>query len=162
MTHAYDMEFQCQRARDQSIRMGRPIYDFVNIVDLKGIGMNHASFIRFLKAIAALDDLLYPECLYLTFLVNAPPLFPSIWSLVKMFLDPKVATKVHCVQSALRFLVIQLLSKILRQVVMLGSNPGPTLLEHIDADSLPVEYGGTCRCPGGCVSTFTEAQIQQK
>jgi hypothetical protein len=52
-----------------------------------------------------------------------------VWAMVKPFLDPVVKSKIF----------------------ILGSNYRSTLLEHIDADSLPAEYGGTCQCEGGCV-----------
>ena len=37
------------------------------------------------------------------------------------------------------------------QIEIFGTDFKPRLLELIDADQLPVEYGGTCTCEGGCV-----------
>ena len=53
-------------------------------------------------------------------------IFPALWKVIRAFLDPVVAAKVE----------------------VLGSNYRQQLLERIDADQLPVEYGGTCKCGG--------------
>ena len=139
LTHAYDMETQCERARRQSAALGRPIERFVNIIDLQGMGMNHVSFLRFFRNISELDDVCYPERLHKTFVVNAPALFPSIWLLVKKFLSSKISDR----------------------VVVLGRNHSAELLECIDADSLPVQYGGSCNCPGGCVPSFSADHVSE-
>jgi hypothetical protein len=36
------------------------------------------------------------------------------------------------------------------KISILGSNYKPTLLQQIPADNLPSQFGGNCRCPGGC------------
>ena len=62
-------------------------------------------------------------------LLAAHRLFPALWTLVKPFLHQVVRDKTF----------------------VLGANYRDTLLEHIPAHALPVEYGGTCVCEGGCV-----------
>ena len=79
------------------------------------------------QAITELDQDCYPERLAKTYIINAPMIFPALWKLIKAFLDPVVAAKVE----------------------VLGSNYRQELLERIDADQLPVEYGGTCKCGDG-------------
>lgn len=62
----------------------------------------------------------YPETLNTIAVVNAPSFFPTIWSTVSRFFDEGTRRKVH----------------------VLGSEPGPTLLEIIKAEDLPRIYGG--------------------
>lgn len=66
----------------------------------------------------------YPETLGELFIINAPWVFTPLWAMVRPWLDPVTAAKFH----------------------VLGSKFQKQLLEVIDADQLPVEYGGTCRC----------------
>ena len=33
------------------------------------------------------------------------------------------------------------------------------LLEYVDAENLPVEYGGTCACPGGCALNSEDERL---
>ena len=55
LTHAYDMETMCARARAQTQKLGRQMETFVFILDLEGIGMKHFAFIKFLQARASLS-----------------------------------------------------------------------------------------------------------
>lgn len=84
---------------------------------------------EYAKAIAQLGQLYYPESLGKMFVVNAPTAFGAAWSFIKPFLDPRTVNKIEVVKG----------------------NPGPRLLEFIDADCLPAYLGGSCSCAGGCV-----------
>lgn len=63
-------------------------------------------------------------------IVNAPPSFTAIWSVIKPWLSKETAEKVD----------------------ILGHNYKDVLLKLVDADSLPSSLGGTCTCEhaGGC------------
>ncbi|KAG6830982.1 hypothetical protein H0H87_006633 [Tephrocybe sp. NHM501043] len=63
-------------------------------------------------------------------IVNAPSIFPLIWSMIKPWLSKETAEKVD----------------------VLGSDYKDVLLKLIDADCLPSSLGGTCECTeyGGC------------
>ena len=56
-------------------------------------------------------------------------IFTPLWAIIRPWLDPVTRDKFR----------------------VLGSNYQSELLEVIDAENLPVEYGGTCKCEGGCV-----------
>jgi hypothetical protein len=56
ITHGYDMEVMAERARAQSVALGRNVESFVNIIDIAGLGMQHAQFLKHLQAIANLDQ----------------------------------------------------------------------------------------------------------
>ena len=60
--------------------------------------------------------------------MNAPWGFATVWSVIKRWLDPVTVDKIS----------------------ILGANYQPELLAQIPAENLPVQFGGMCRCPGGC------------
>lgn len=66
-------------------------------------------------------------------IVNAPPSFTFIWSMIKPWLSKETAEKVD----------------------IFGSDYKEQLLKLIDADCLPSTLGGTCECKeeGGCQSS---------
>jgi hypothetical protein len=63
------------------------------------------------------------------YIVNVPWIFDKIWGLIKPFLDKKTRQKIH----------------------ILGRDLAP-LVADLGPECLPVEYGGTCRCAGGCMN----------
>ena len=62
--------------------------------------------------------------------INAPYTFSAIWGAVRPWLSKETQDKVH----------------------IFSSDYAPFLLEHIDAENLPVYLGGKCMCSGsgGC------------
>lgn len=52
-----------------------------------------------------------------------------LWALLKPWLDPVTRDKIS----------------------VIGSGYRDTLQKLVDPASLPVEYGGTCDCEGGCI-----------
>lgn len=67
----------------------------------------------------------YPETMYKCFVINAPMSFSIIWTIVKGFLNPRTKKK----------------------ITILGSKYKKKLLEYVDKDQLPEQYGGTCTKP---------------
>jgi hypothetical protein len=59
------------------------------------------------------------------FIINAPTLFTAVWAIIKGMLDENTVAKIS----------------------LLGSSYKKELLEVIDAQNLPVAYGGTCELP---------------
>lgn len=66
----------------------------------------------------------YPERSAQIFIINAPSLFPAVYRVVRPWLDPVTASKVHIFRHGYE----------------------ATLREFIDPASLPVCYGGECQC----------------
>ncbi|WVR07260.1 hypothetical protein IAU60_004301 [Kwoniella sp. DSM 27419] len=62
------------------------------------------------------------------FIINAPYLFSTVWSLIKPWLDEATVRKIH----------------------ILGKGYKTELQQYIDPANLPTELGGTCKCAGGC------------
>lgn len=90
-------------------------------MDLKSIPfLLSNSLLRSLKRIIDIDQDYYPETLKNILVINAPIYFTAIWAIVKPWLDPIVANKVQ----------------------VSGSNFLSKLLNYMDIDQIPVEYGG--------------------
>ncbi|KAF8477977.1 CRAL-TRIO domain-containing protein, partial [Russula ochroleuca] len=99
-----------------------PITATTSIIDLGGVSLGLMwSLRRHLQHASELATAHYPETLHTIAIVNAPAFFPTVWSWIKAWFDEGTRNKVH----------------------VLGANPGPALLELMDADSLPQVYGGT-------------------
>jgi len=113
---------QAARMEEASLRLGRPVTKQVVIMDMQGLSWfpdprSIAIFREFLTISASY----YPETLAVQFFINAPAIFMRMWIMIKGWLDPVTAAKMH----------------------ILGSDFKETLLQHIAADQLPLEYGGS-------------------
>lgn len=85
------------------------------------------------QAVKCLTDTLqimedhFPECLQKCLVINAPSFFPMLWKMVRPFLTQRTADKVE---------------------VFGKEGWKETLLRIVDADCLPVRYGGNMMGPG--------------
>ncbi|KAJ3411028.1 cytosolic factor, phosphatidylinositol/phosphatidylcholine transfer protein [Chytridiales sp. JEL 0842] len=112
-----------------SKKAGRLIEQGCTILDLKGVPLSQFNSVRRLIGILSeISQNYYPETLGKMFIINAPTLFTTIWVVVRSFLDENTV----------------------RKISVLGSSYQKDLFEEIDPANLPVAYGGTCSCPGGC------------
>ncbi|KAG8814037.1 cytosolic factor, phosphatidylinositol/phosphatidylcholine transfer protein, partial [Serendipita sp. 399] len=109
--------------------VGHPVETSCTILDLNGVGLTNFYKVKdTLMEAAAIGQNYYPECMGKFYIINAPYLFSAVWSVVKGWLDEVTVKKI--------------------QVMSTGHKE--VLLKQIDAENLPVEFGGSCRCPGGC------------
>lgn len=76
-----------------------------------------------IKEQAAIDSVCFPETMSKMLILNAPTFFSASWRLIKGWLDPRTASKIEVISSR--------------------SAGEKRLLEYIDADQLPSDYGGT-------------------
>jgi hypothetical protein len=98
-------------------------------MDFKGVGLWKAPQVYgYLQKASAVSQNYYPERLGKMYIINAPWGFSSVFSVVKKFLDPVTVAKIH----------------------VLGSTYQKELLDQVPQENLPMEFGGTCQCPGGC------------
>lgn len=119
--HVWGQEFHQHRCRQSSVRLGKPVYQISVINDLTGLNDSHRKGLKFLKHLTQLDADMYPEMLGSLYIVNAPWIFPILWRIVRVWIDPRTREKIH----------------------VLGADYKTELLKHIDAQELPREYGGT-------------------
>ncbi len=122
--HMWKNENLMKKNEEQSQKLGKCLYKVINIVDMKGLNMGHRHGISFFAVTAGMDAEYYPETVEQAFVVNAPWVFPAIYSLAKIFIDPNTRQKIHVLSGG-----VETWSK--------------TILEYVDADQLPAEYGGT-------------------
>ncbi|KAK6192518.1 hypothetical protein SNE40_003970 [Patella caerulea] len=115
--------FEAESTEDQRVD------GIVVIFDLEKMGLKHLwkPGVDLFNSILAIFEEHFPESLKKSFVINAPRIFPIAFNLVRPFLSEATVKKVH----------------------ILGSNYKEELLKHIDADQLPVYWGGTKTDPDG-------------
>lgn len=112
-----------------SRKAGKLLETCCTIMDLKGVGVTSIpSVYGYVRQASEISQNYYPERLGKLYLINAPWGFSSVFSVVKSFLDPVTVNKIH----------------------VLGSGYQKELLAQVPPENLPVEFGGTCECEGGC------------
>ncbi|PYH43563.1 SEC14 family lipid-binding protein [Aspergillus saccharolyticus JOP 1030-1] len=112
-----------------SRKAGKLLETCCTIMDLKGVGITSApSVYGYLSQASGISQNYYPERLGKLYLINAPWGFSGVFSFVKKFLDPVTVSKIH----------------------VLGTGYKKELLAQVPAENLPEEFGGTCKCSGGC------------
>lgn len=118
-----------ERFPELSKQYGRKIRQCIFICDLDGIGMKHVwkPAVDVYTEILASVEANYPETLHCCYVINAPAFFPLLYSLVKPFLAPETRSKIR----------------------ILGSNWKSIILKDIDAEQIPVHWGGTAKDPDG-------------
>jgi len=128
-TIMYWMEQRRYACEEATQKAGRPISQIVYIIDLKGIGVKHLwkPGIDAFKQMSEAVQLHTPEIIYKLFVFNAPNFFYTIYKLIKPILDENTQRKIN----------------------ICGDNFSEALLEVIDADQLPLYYGGTLTGPDG-------------
>lgn len=99
------------------------------IMDLKGVTITKVPQVySYLRQVSAISQNYYPERLGKLYIINAPWGFSTVWSVVKGWIDPVTVKKIH----------------------ILGSGYQSELFKQVPQENLPVAFGGTCECPGGC------------
>jgi len=100
-------------------------YEAVTILDMANltVGQLNSRTLEIIKEQSAIDSLCFPETMNKMFIINSPSFFTATWKIIKGWIDPRTANKVE----------------------VLG--PRKTwekkLLEYVDAEQLPSDYGGT-------------------
>jgi len=126
--HIHQMEKLMKACRDQTLKLGRPVYKTIAIVDLEGIAMEARYFYPFLKDMASMDNQNYPEFIHRVFCINAPWIFPTLYSLAKPLLDPTTKQKIQVIPA--------------KPIKVLEA-----LKQDIDMDVINVKYGGQDATP---------------
>ncbi|KEZ43136.1 hypothetical protein SAPIO_CDS5027 [Scedosporium apiospermum] len=112
-----------------SRKSGHLLETCCTIMDLKGVTLTKVPQVySHIRQASALSQNYYPERLGRLYLINAPWGFSTVWSVVKGWIDPVTVQKIH----------------------ILGGGYQAELLKQVPAENLPVEFGGTCKCEGGC------------
>eukprot|EP00397_Hematodinium_sp_SG-2012_P007771 GEMP01007821.1.p1 GENE.GEMP01007821.1~~GEMP01007821.1.p1 ORF type:complete len:646 (+),score=127.25 GEMP01007821.1:140-2077(+) len=113
----------------------RVVETTMNIMDLKGLSFASAtnSVVRKVSSqLVQIPQDHYPETMGALYVVNAPRVFSFAWSAIKPMLNERTQSKIKFVNSI--------------------TERDNALLADVDATDLPKWLGGTCECPGGCLS----------
>lgn len=123
--HIWEQEACMRLCMLQSLRSGYLVETLTAVIDVAGMQLRQvdSSFMAIVKAIANIDQAQYPETLGRFYIINTPYIFPMVWKMVKTFLDPVVASKIH--------------------IISKRSDWEPALLDYIGAENLSATYGGT-------------------
>ncbi|XP_059350802.1 SEC14-like protein 2 [Daphnia carinata] len=123
----YMAESNCATMRKNSLLAGKPVTHQTFLIDMDGLSMRQMSFKPFREVgfeAIKISEANYPESLRRVFIINAPKAFTFVFSMVKPFLHQSTLDKMS--------------------VFGFDKNEWSTaLLKEIDADQLPVHYGGT-------------------
>ncbi|GMF22156.1 unnamed protein product [Phytophthora lilii] len=112
------------------------------VLDARGIGMRDmgGEAFEFIRRCTGVMQRHYPQRSFKIFIVNVPSWFGMAWKGVKPLLIEATRAKTN---------------------ILTESETPAALLEFIEADNLPVEYGGTCACPGGCDTNSSYQRLQR-
>lgn len=120
--HLRQQELMVRRMEKISRRIGKSIEKQIIVLDLKDLSFSlDMTLMKVFRRNLSVDEAFYPERLKVCFLINAPFTFTATWAMIKPWLDPVTAEKTQ----------------------ILGADYKSKLLEYIDEDQIPVEYGGT-------------------
>lgn len=121
MMHDFGHRLRQTKEKDPKFKQ----FECVCIIDLANltVGQLTSNTLALTKEQAAVDSLCFPETLYKMFIINSPRFFSATWTIIKGWLDPRTASKIEVLSSR----------KAWEKV----------LLDYIDVDQLPSDYGGT-------------------
>lgn len=121
MMHDFGDRLRKKKAEDPDFRK----FQCLTVMDLEGLSITqiNSKVLGVIKEQAFVDSLCFPETMYKTLVINAPSFFAATWKIIKGFVDPRTAGKIEIISSK--------------------SKAHARLLELVDADQLPSDYGGT-------------------
>lgn len=110
-----------QKAKDPRFKR----FECVCVLDLEHLTLSQLSSraLTIIKEQAAIDSICFPETMCKMYIVNGPRFFPTTWKLIRGWLDPRTAGKIEVISDRKKW--------------------SEKLLEVVEADQLPEDYGGT-------------------
>ncbi|KAF4574527.1 hypothetical protein EYR36_005871 [Pleurotus pulmonarius] len=128
LVHEYEKNDH-QRFPACAKQAGHPIETSCTILDLKNVSLSNFYRVKdYVMQASSVGQDRYPETMGKFYVINAPWAFTAVWSIIKGWLDEVTVAKIS----------------------ILGTSYQPDLLKQIPAENLPEEFGGKCKCPGGC------------
>lgn len=124
MMHDFAKRLRSQKAKDPD-KFKR--FECLCILDLNNLTTSQLSrrALAVVKEQSAIDSVCFPETMAKMVLLNAPTFFAATWRLIKGWLDPRTQAKIEVISSK--------------------AAGEKRLLELVDADQLPSDYGGTAQ-----------------
>ena len=121
--------FQRERLPVCSTQHKHLIETSCTIMDLKNVSISQFWKVSsYVQQASKIGQHYYPETMGRFYIINAPFIFTTVWTVVKNWLDPVTTSKIQ----------------------ILGSNYVADLEKQVDLHNLPAFLGGKCSCPEGC------------
>jgi hypothetical protein len=112
-----------RRLNHASIKYNKPIDKQVLVFDMSQLSYSvNITALQAFRQTLYIDQNYYPERLHIFFIINTPWFFSPLWSLIKPFIDPVTADKIHLLGNQDEYL--------------------PILRQYIDDSNIPPEFGG--------------------
>jgi len=120
MMHDFADRLRAQKKKDQQFKK----FECVCVLDLAHLTMSQLSSraLAIIKEQSAIDSVCFPETMNKMYIINGPRFFGATWSVIKGWLDPRTASKIEVISSRKQW--------------------EAKLLEYVDEDQLPSDYGG--------------------
>jgi len=127
--HIWEMEACVRLAYEESLRTGYIVETISAVVDLQDLSMWNVNVDMYtlIKSLADVDQQQYPETLGFTVVINTSMIFPIIWRIIREWIDPVPASKIHIAAGRDEWL--------------------PLLSDLFGVDNLSATYGGSCSLP---------------
>ncbi|KAI0814167.1 CRAL-TRIO domain-containing protein [Xylaria sp. FL0064] len=109
-----------------SRKAGHLVETSCTVLDAAGVRIFGTKEITgYIKQTSSMSNNNYPERMGKMYIINLHWSYSVLWGIVRKFLDPVTAEKIHVCSSS-------------------------ELLKQIPAENLPAAFGGQCNCEGGC------------
>ncbi|KAI1277363.1 CRAL-TRIO domain-containing protein [Xylaria sp. FL0933] len=113
----------CSRKADRLVETS------CTVLDVNGVStFRPGKIYDYITQTSSMSNNNYPERMGKMYVINVGTLQWAAWHVIKNFLDPVTASKIH----------------------VYGGNYKSELLKQIPAENLPASFGGSCKCEGGC------------
>jgi len=132
----YCQEEGLKLKRDLSKKHHKNYYAGLTITDLGGITVKQVSSkaaVQLYSSLISINEQHYPETLRVNISVNCPKLASVAYKLVKPFIESRTQKKIFFLGAKV------------------SAEDTQFRLQHVDKDQLPSDYGGECKCEGGCI-----------
>jgi len=143
--HAWEAEQALKLMNIKSVEVNYNIETFVIIIDALGwhFGLATGDAYAFIKGMLKIDSDHYPERLGRLVIINAPAVLSIAWRVISPWLDPVTKTKISIVSTDKSLWL-------------------PVLLEMMDKEEIPQQYGGDAPDPEeGQYQVINQKEIQQ-
>ncbi|KAL3931125.1 MAG: hypothetical protein SGARI_004284 [Bacillariaceae sp.] len=120
MMHDFGGRLRQQKIDDAHFKK----FECVCVLDLSHLTMAQLSqkSLTIIKEQSAIDSLCFPETMNKMYIINGPRFFGATWSIIKGWLDARTANKIEVISSRKQW--------------------EKALLDYVDAEQLPSDYGG--------------------
>jgi len=121
MVHDFGSRLRANKAKNENFKR----FECNIVLDLGelSVAQLNSRTLNVIKEQTFIDSLCFPETMSKTIIINAPRFFTATWKIIKGWIDPRTVNKIEIISSR----------KVWEK----------RLLELVDADNLPADYGGT-------------------